>query len=101
MSTAHAIAINAQRVRAHYDRVSKWYSLLCGEHIHQGYWEGVGSIREAQEQLIEWNFARDIFLTPEAIELETQERLLSILKPTIHLTSEQSSAERKPPGFGL
>lgn len=52
MSTAHAIAIHAQRVRAHYDRVSRWYSLLCGEHIHQGYWEGVGSIKEAQEQLI-------------------------------------------------
>ena len=52
LSTAHAISINAQRVHAHYDRVSKWYSLLCGEHIHQGYWESVGSIREAQEHLI-------------------------------------------------
>ena len=46
------MAINGQRVRAHYDRVSKWYSLLCGEHIHQGYWEGVGSIKDAQEQLV-------------------------------------------------
>jgi tocopherol O-methyltransferase len=46
------MAINAQRVRAHYDRVSKWYSLLCGEHIHQGYWESVGSIRGAQDQLV-------------------------------------------------
>ena len=52
MSTAHAIAIDAQRVRAHYDRVSRWYSLVCGEHIHQGYWEGASSIKEAQEQLI-------------------------------------------------
>lgn len=52
MITAHAISINAQRGRAHYDRVSKWHSLLCGEHIHQGYWESVGSIREAQEHLI-------------------------------------------------
>lgn len=52
MSTAHAVAINAQRARAHYDRVSKWYRLLRGEHIHQGYGEGVGPIMDAQENLI-------------------------------------------------
>ncbi len=52
MNTPRDDGITAQRVRAHYDRVSKWSSLLCGEHIHQGYWEGIGSIKEAQERLI-------------------------------------------------
>ena len=50
MITDHGIS--AQRVREHYDRISKGYGFLFGEHIHQGYWDGVSSIREAQEQLI-------------------------------------------------
>ncbi len=40
-------------VRDHYDRLSAFYRLLWGEHIHHGYWNGSESSAQAQVNLIE------------------------------------------------
>src|ERR1700741_1087262 len=42
------------RVRKHYERVSPYYQILWGEHLHHGYWiRGDESKERAQQQLIE------------------------------------------------
>lgn len=45
--------VNIREVRKHYDRLSIFYRLLWGEHIHHGYWENGESIKRAQVRLME------------------------------------------------
>jgi len=47
---AHA-ALRAE-VEAHYETLVSAYSLLWGEHLHHGYWDGPASPAAAQERLI-------------------------------------------------
>jgi tocopherol O-methyltransferase len=43
-----------EKIRDHYDRVSPYYQMLWGEHLHHGYWIGGDETKEeAQLQLIE------------------------------------------------
>jgi tocopherol O-methyltransferase len=44
--------VTVESIREHYDALSEFYRAVWGEHIHQGYWEGVQSPVEAQEKLI-------------------------------------------------
>lgn len=44
---------SADAVREHYDRLSIFYRLLWGEHIHHGYWEDGESPARAQVKLVE------------------------------------------------
>jgi tocopherol O-methyltransferase len=45
--------IDNDEVRKHYDRLSFFYKLLWGEHLHHGYWQDDESIQRAQVQLME------------------------------------------------
>ncbi len=45
--------VDVARVRRHYDRLSFFYGLLWGEHLHHGYWNGGETAERAQIQLIE------------------------------------------------
>ena len=45
--------IDIRGIRKHYDRLSIFYRLLWGEHIHHGYWENGESIKRAQVRLME------------------------------------------------
>jgi len=45
--------IDIREIRKHYDRLSIFYRLLWGEHIHHGYWENGESIKRAQVRLME------------------------------------------------
>jgi tocopherol O-methyltransferase len=44
---------SVEAVRDHYDRLSSFYRMLWGEHIHHGYWEDGESSQQAQVKLIE------------------------------------------------
>jgi len=46
-------AFEIAEVRKHYDRLSHFYQLLWGEHLHHGYWEKGESISQAQLQLMQ------------------------------------------------
>lgn len=41
-----------EAVREHYDILTPAYSLLWGEHVHHGYWDGPASPQTAQERMI-------------------------------------------------
>ena len=45
--------VDKEEVRKHYDRLSLFYKLLWGEHLHHGYWENNESIDTAQIKLME------------------------------------------------
>jgi tocopherol O-methyltransferase len=45
--------LDVDAVREHYDRLSYFYRLLWGDHIHHGYWEDGESAEVAQVRLIE------------------------------------------------
>lgn len=45
--------VDNEEVRKHYDRLSFFYKLLWGEHLHHGYWENNESIETAQIKLME------------------------------------------------
>jgi len=45
--------VDIQEIRKHYDRLSRFYRLLWGEHLHHGYWENGESIKSAQIKLME------------------------------------------------
>lgn len=45
--------VNIRDIRKHYDRLSIFYRLLWGEHLHHGYWENGESIELAQIKLME------------------------------------------------
>jgi tocopherol O-methyltransferase len=45
--------VDIREIRKHYDRLSIFYRLLWGEHIHHGYWENGESIGRAQIRLME------------------------------------------------
>lgn len=53
MSTSPQFDVNLREVRKHYDRLSIFYRMLWGEHLHHGYWENGESIERAQIQLME------------------------------------------------
>jgi tocopherol O-methyltransferase len=45
--------VDTREVQKHYDRLSRFYRMLWGEHIHHGYWENGESIKQAQLKLME------------------------------------------------
>jgi len=45
--------VDVNRVRKHYDRLSFFYGILWGEHLHHGYWNGGETAERAQIQLME------------------------------------------------
>ncbi len=45
--------VDLRQIRKHYDRLSIFYRLLWGEHLHHGYWENGESIGRAQIKLME------------------------------------------------
>ena len=45
--------VDTAEIRKHYDRLSIFYRLLWGEHLHHGYWENGESIERAQVRLME------------------------------------------------
>ena len=45
--------VDLREIRKHYDRLSVFYRLLWGEHLHHGYWENGESIGRAQIKLME------------------------------------------------
>jgi tocopherol O-methyltransferase len=45
--------VDIREIRKHYDRLSIFYRLLWGEHLHHGYWENGESIARAQIKLME------------------------------------------------
>jgi tocopherol O-methyltransferase len=58
------------KIRDHYNRVSPYYQVLWGEHIHHGYWiQGQETKEQAQIQLIE-HLARTAGITPESSILD-------------------------------
>jgi tocopherol O-methyltransferase len=53
MTTLLELEVDTVEIRKHYDRLSRFYRLLWGEHIHHGYWENGESIERAQIKLME------------------------------------------------
>jgi tocopherol O-methyltransferase len=53
MSTSPQFHVDLREVRKHYDRLSIFYRMLWGEHLHHGYWENGESIQRAQIKLME------------------------------------------------
>src|SRR5215469_10285205 len=45
--------VESENIRRHYDRLSRFYRLFWGDHLHHGYWENGESVPRAQVQLIE------------------------------------------------
>jgi tocopherol O-methyltransferase len=45
--------VDIVEIRKHYDRLSRFYRMLWGEHLHHGYWENGESIKRAQIRLME------------------------------------------------
>jgi tocopherol O-methyltransferase len=53
MSCSPQFDVDMGEVRKHYDRLSIFYRMLWGEHLHHGYWENGESIAHAQLKLME------------------------------------------------
>jgi tocopherol O-methyltransferase len=53
MSTSLQFDVDILEIRKHYDRLSRFYRMLWGEHLHHGYWENGESIERAQIRLME------------------------------------------------
>ena len=53
MTASPQFKVDISEVRKHYDRLSRFYRMLWGEHLHHGYWENGESIERAQIQLME------------------------------------------------
>ncbi len=53
MTTSPQFDVDILEIRKHYDRLSRFYRLLWGEHLHHGYWENGESIQRAQAKLME------------------------------------------------
>jgi tocopherol O-methyltransferase len=53
MSGSPQFHVDIGEIRKHYDRLSRFYRMLWGEHLHHGYWEDNESIARAQIQLME------------------------------------------------
>jgi tocopherol O-methyltransferase len=53
MTTSPQFDVDILEIRKHYDRLSRFYRILWGEHLHHGYWENGESIERAQIRLME------------------------------------------------
>jgi tocopherol O-methyltransferase len=53
MSGSPQFPVDLDEVRKHYDRLSIFYRMLWGEHLHHGFWENGESIERAQLKLME------------------------------------------------
>ncbi len=53
MTTSPQFDVDIVEIRKHYDRLSRFYRMLWGEHLHHGYWENGESIERAQVKLME------------------------------------------------
>ena len=47
------MSVDIRDIRRHYDRLSYFYRIFWGDHLHHGYWENGESIPRAQIQLME------------------------------------------------
>ena len=52
-ATSPQFKVELLDIRKHYDRLSRFYRVLWGEHLHHGYWENDESIERAQIKLME------------------------------------------------
>lgn len=53
ITTSPQFDVDIVEIRKHYDRLSRFYRMLWGEHLHHGYWENGESIERAQVKLME------------------------------------------------
>src|ERR1700720_4522053 len=53
MTTSPQFDVDILQIRKHYDRLSIFYRMFWGEHLHHGYWENGESIKRAQVKLME------------------------------------------------
>src|SRR6516164_8973644 len=53
MNSSPQFQVDIGEIRKHYDRLSMFYRMLWGEHLHHGYWENGESIERAQIKLME------------------------------------------------
>jgi tocopherol O-methyltransferase len=53
MSASPQFDVDIREIRKHYNRLSIFYRMLWGEHLHHGYWENDESISRAQIKLME------------------------------------------------
>ena len=53
MTRSPQFDVDILEIRKHYDRLSRFYRMLWGEHLHHGYWENGESIERAQIRLME------------------------------------------------
>ena len=53
MTSSPQFQVDIGEIRKHYDRLSMFYRMLWGEHLHHGYWENGESIERAQIKLME------------------------------------------------
>jgi len=53
MTPSPQFEVDIREVQKHYDRLSRFYRMLWGEHLHHGYWENGESIDRAQIKLME------------------------------------------------
>jgi tocopherol O-methyltransferase len=53
VTTSPQFDVDILQIRKHYDRLSRFYRMFWGEHLHHGYWENDESIDRAQVKLME------------------------------------------------
>ncbi len=53
MNRSPQFKVDVLDIQKHYDRLSRFYRMLWGEHLHHGYWENSESIARAQIKLME------------------------------------------------
>ncbi len=69
MSALNKTQIPVEEIGQHYDRISTWYRVLCGDHIHHGYWDRANSIASAQQRLVE-HLASCAQIKPNSVVLD-------------------------------
>jgi tocopherol O-methyltransferase len=63
MSASPQFHVEIDHIRKHYDRLSFFYRLLWGEHLHHGYWDREQSVQRAQVRLME-RLAEEVVIRP-------------------------------------
>jgi tocopherol O-methyltransferase len=69
MSASPQFPVEIDHIRKHYDRLSFFYRLLWGEHLHHGYWDRDQSVPRAQVRLME-RLAEEVVIRPGSSVLD-------------------------------
>lgn len=69
MSASPEFQVDLDHIRKHYDRLSFFYRLFWGEHLHHGYWDRDQSVGQAQIRLME-RLAQEAAFEPGASVLD-------------------------------